>query len=314
MIARSALKPYRLMRLEAEQTSKTDGMSEQPPIKNISFIGLGLIGMSLLRALKHSELARKSNIIFQGFDPNFSKSDCEAVQNQGLDLFTDNKTTLYNADLIILSAPVEINIALLEEIKQLAPPSTLVSDVSSTKSLIAQKARELQLPFIGMHPMAGKEQQGYRESHEELLYGRRVILCDDKGLLREPKGAFLLELLESAGCTPLSMNAEEHDRVVAKTSHLPQLLSTLLMTHCGDSISKSGPGFATLARLAGSPWQIWRDIIATNHDNIAEELEHFSTELATLSREVRHLDLEQLESRFDKANQLYQTLKEMNRP
>ncbi len=283
------------------------------PVRSISFIGLGLIGMSLLRALKRSPLALENSILFQGFDPNFTDSDRESVETLGLDRFTADKQTLYTADLIILSAPVEVNIALLEEIKRLAPPSTLVSDVSSTKSLIAQRARQLDLPFLGMHPMAGKEQQGYRESHEELLQGRRVILCDDNNLLAGDKGAFLVALLESAGCTTLSMTAEEHDRIIAKVSHLPQLLSTLLMTHCGESISRSGPGFATLARLAGSSWEIWRDIIATNSDNIADELERFSCELAQLAGEIRERDLGPLESRFNEANRLYQTLKEMNR-
>ena len=136
------------------------------PVRSISFIGLGLIGVSLLRALKRSPLALESSILFQGFDPNFTDDDRESVEILGLDFFTSYKNTLYTADLISLSAPVEVNIALLAEIKQLAPPSTLVSDVSSTKSLIARRARELALPFLGMHPMAGKEQQGYRESHE----------------------------------------------------------------------------------------------------------------------------------------------------
>ena len=283
------------------------------PIRSISFIGLGLIGMSLLRAIKHSPLALENKILFQGFDPNFTDCDRESVETLGLDRFTADKTILYTADLIILSAPVEVNIALLGEIKELAPKATLVSDVSSTKSLIARRARELDLPFLGMHPMAGKEQQGYRESHEELLHGRRVILCDDNNLLAGEKGAFLVALLESAGCITLSMTPDEHDRIIAKVSHLPQLLSTLLMTHCGESISKSGPGFATLARLAGSSWEIWRDIIATNRDNIAEELESFSRELALLSSEIRQGDLGPLESRFNEANRLYQTLKEMNR-
>ena len=284
------------------------------PIRSISFIGLGLIGMSLLRALKRSPLTLESAILFQGFDPNFTASDRDSVEKLGLDLFTSDKTTLYTADLIILSAPVEVNIALLDEISHLAPTSTLVSDVSSTKSLIARRARELGLPFLGMHPMAGKEQQGYRESHEELLQGRRIILCDNNNLLAGDKGAFLVALLESAGCKTLSMSPDEHDRIIAKVSHLPQLLSTLLMTHCGDSISASGPGFATLARLAGSQWDIWRDIIATNSDNIAGELESFSRELAQLANEIRQRNLTLLESRFNEANQLYQTLKEMNRP
>ena len=146
------------------------------PIRSISFIGLGLIGMSLLRAIKRSPLALESNILFQGFDPNFTDSDRQCVETLGLDRFTADKNILYTADLIILSAPVEVNIALLGEIKQLAPPLTLVSDVSSTKSLIAHRARELDLPFLGMHPMAGKEQQGYRESHEDLVLGMFKII------------------------------------------------------------------------------------------------------------------------------------------
>ncbi|NTV98312.1 MAG: prephenate dehydrogenase/arogenate dehydrogenase family protein [Chlorobiaceae bacterium] len=289
-------------------------MIEQPPIRSISFIGLGLIGMSLLRAIKFSPLAGKSGIVFQGYDPCFTPQDRKCAEELGLDLFLDDKTQLYAADLIILSAPVEINIALLDEIRLLAPPSALVTDISSTKSLIVRKALELGLPFIGMHPMAGKEQQGYRESNEELLRGRRVILCDEQGLLRERKGKFLLELLESAGCRTLTMGADEHDRVIAKISHLPQLLSTLLMTHCADSMEKSGPGFATLARLAGSPWLIWRDIVATNSDNIARELERFSRELDQLSREVKERRLDLIESRFEEANLLYKNLNELNRP
>jgi len=287
-------------------------MTEHPPISSISFVGLGLIGMSLLRAIKRSPLAIENHILLQGFDSNFTDSDRQRVTELGLEQFIEDKKMLYSADLVILSAPVEVNIALLDEIKLLAPPTTLVSDVSSTKSLIARRAWELDLPFIGMHPMAGKEQQGYHESHEDLLQGRRVILCDDKSLLSGKKGTFLIELLHSARCTTLCMTPDEHDRIIAKISHLPQLLSTLLMAYCGDSISKSGPGFATFTRLAGSSWQIWQDIIATNSDNIAEELERFSTELTKIAQEVRQHDLKLLESRFSDANRLYQTLKEMN--
>jgi prephenate dehydrogenase len=287
-------------------------MSEKPPIRSISFIGLGLIGMSLLRAMKLSPLAKKSGMVFQGFDPSFTPNDRKCASELGLDGFIDDKALLYAADLIILSAPVQVNIALLDEISRIAPRQTLVTDISSTKSIIVRKAMELGIPFIGMHPMAGKEQQGYRESHEELLHGRRVILCDEQGLLSGSKGNFLLELLESAGCRTLTMGAEEHDRVIAKISHLPQLLSTLLMTHCADSLEKSGPGFATLARLAGSSWLIWRDIIATNSENIAGELERFSAEIAMLSEEVKRCRLDLLESRFEEANRLYQNLIELN--
>ncbi|NTU97480.1 MAG: prephenate dehydrogenase/arogenate dehydrogenase family protein, partial [Chlorobiaceae bacterium] len=86
-------------------------MTEQPPIRSISFIGLGLIGMSLLKAMKLSPLAGKSGIIFRGYDPCFTPQDRKRAEELGLDRFIEDKAQLYAADLIILSAPVEINIA-----------------------------------------------------------------------------------------------------------------------------------------------------------------------------------------------------------
>jgi len=165
-------------------------MSSPQPIRTISFIGLGLIGMSLVKALKRSTPDGATSPIVIGYDPSFTQSDREAVLQFGLDRFTDNRKELFGADLVVLAAPVETNIALLDELKKLAPPSTLVADVSSTKALICRRAEELSIPFIGMHPMAGKEQQGYRESSEELIQGTRMILSAPQGELNSPKGLF----------------------------------------------------------------------------------------------------------------------------
>ena len=79
---------------EAGQTSKTNYTTVKSPIRSISFIGLGLIGMSLLRAIKHSPLALENKILFQGFDPNFTDCDRESVETLGLDRFTADKTIL----------------------------------------------------------------------------------------------------------------------------------------------------------------------------------------------------------------------------
>ncbi|HCD35801.1 prephenate dehydrogenase [Chlorobium phaeovibrioides] len=288
-------------------------MSTRQPIRTVSFIGLGLIGMSLLRALKASVPAGKNSPVMSGYDPSFSESDREAVLCLGLDRFTDNRNELFSADLVVLAAPVETNIALLDELKELAPKSTLVADVSSTKTMICRRAKELSIPFIGMHPMAGKEQQGYRESSEELIRGSRVILCGEPDDLNSFRGTLLREMLEAAGCRISLMDAEEHDRVTACISHLPQLVSTALMTRCAGALESSGPGFLSMARLAASPWSIWRDIISTNSGNIADELERFSLELKELADEVRRNDRKKLEGRFNEANRQHTLLKEMNR-
>ena len=278
-------------------------------ISSISIIGLGLIGASVLRALKKSPLAAKQRIMFKGYDPSFSEKDIEHIQQLGLDRFEPDKKLLYDADLVILAAPVETNIALLEEISAFVPEHALISDVSSTKAAIAERAAELGLGFVGMHPIAGREQQGYHASHDELLAGKTVVVCADEKTISRPDVGNLLELLQSIKCRIAVMTPEEHDRIVATISHLPQMISTALINHCADDIDKSGPGLSTLTRLAGSSWEIWQDIIATNRKNISSELMSFSKELEQLADDIRNSRMESIRREFENANMLYEKLK-----
>ncbi|WP_292000979.1 prephenate dehydrogenase [Chlorobium sp.] len=286
----------------------------QPAIRTISFVGLGLIGASMMRAFRQAPLQGGLRLCLKGYDPALTEKERHDALEYGLDRFETDRSALYDADLIILAAPVEVNIALLDDIWTVAGSSVLVSDVSSTKSIIAEKARSLGVPFIGMHPMAGREQQGFSSASEELLQGKTVILCDNGSFLDEPRGQAFEKLLTTAGCRIMYMNPESHDKVVANISHLPQLISTLLINYCKDNIAASGPGFSSLARLSGSSWEIWKDIVLTNSDNIADELEHFASELESLAGNVRSLDMETLSTKFSNANQLYQTLKELHNP
>ncbi|NTU52338.1 MAG: prephenate dehydrogenase [Chlorobiaceae bacterium] len=284
-------------------------------INRISFVGLGLIGTSLMQALKRAAAVEGRSIETIGFDPGFAEKDVATITGTlGLDCFETDPAKLYDADLVVLCAPVVTNIALLEVVKQYAPEGTLVTDVSSTKTEIALKARQLDLNFIGMHPIAGREQQGYRAASPELLEGRIIIICSDSGLTETSVLVDLCSLLRKAGCRPVIMSPEEHDRVYANISHLPQLVSTALMHHCRQNVESSGPGFASVSRLAGSPWLIWRDIVDTNRNNIATELETFSSLLATVAEEVRTGNSEALEAKFLEANRLYQLLQERDRP
>jgi prephenate dehydrogenase len=283
----------------------------QQSIHTISFVGLGLIGASLMQALKRAAEATGRKIEMIGFDPGFSDEDIAAITGEfGLDRFETDPAKLYDADLVVLCAPVNANIALLDEVKRHIRENTVVSDVSSTKVEIAAKAKSLGIGFIGMHPIAGREQQGYRAASAELLAGRLVILCPGND---NAEAAELSELLAAAGCKPLFMTPEEHDRVYANISHLPQLVSTALMDHCRDNVAWAGPGFASVTRLAGSPWVVWRDIVETNRSNIADELEAFSALLAEVAREMRGCDFGSLESKFREANDLYQRLQERSR-
>ncbi len=277
-------------------------------IRTISIVGLGLIGASVLRALKKSPLAAEQGIVFKGYDPSFTREDIDQLEAIGLDRFETRKEALYNSDLIILAAPVEANIQLLAEIRRLAPDQTLVSDVSSTKAAISKRADELNLRFIGMHPIAGREQQGYHASHDELLSGKTVVLCADESTLSSRDAVNLMELLQSIGCRTTFMTPEEHDRVVAAISHLPQLLSSALTTYCENDVARSGPGFSTLTRLAGSSWDVWQGIVSTNRENISQELSGFCTNLEQLADDIRNGRMDKVRVLFEKANSLYDQL------
>jgi prephenate dehydrogenase len=262
-----------------------------------------------MQALKLAAESSGKLIETIGFDPGFNPEDIACItRSGGLDRFETDPARLYDADLIILCAPVITNIALLDEIRRHAPAGTLVTDVSSTKTRIAARAEELGLEFIGMHPIAGREQQGYRAASPELLSNRLMIFCSGKELPETGRATELLDLIRAAGCIPVVMTPEEHDTVYANISHLPQLISTALMTHCRENVEWAGPGFASVTRLAGSPWPVWRDILATNSGNIADELDSFSRLLAGLADKVRAQDMEDVESKFHEANRLYQLL------
>ncbi|NTU93634.1 MAG: prephenate dehydrogenase [Chlorobiaceae bacterium] len=284
-------------------------------IDRISFVGLGLIGTSIMQAIRRASAVTGRNIELIGWDPAFEQDDIDCITGRlGLDRFESDPARLYDADVVVLCAPVATNIALLEQVRRHAPEGVLVTDVSSTKKLIAEKASALGIDFIGMHPIAGREQQGYLAASAELLAGHLLIVCSGDTLPEGGRAGEFFSLLEAAGCIPSVMSPEEHDRVYANISHLPQLISTALMTHCRENIARSGPGFASVSRLAGSPWPVWRDIIETNSANIADELEAFSGRLARLAAEVRERKLDAISDSFVEANRLYKSLQHGGRP
>jgi len=147
-------------------------------INRIAFAGLGLIGASLMQTIRRALEETGRSIELIGWDPGFDPNDVACITGTlGLDRFEDDPAKLYDADVVVLCAPVVTNIELLGEVKRHAPAGLLVTDVSSTKAMIAEKAAALGLEFIGMHPIAGREQQGYLAASPELLAGHLLIVC-----------------------------------------------------------------------------------------------------------------------------------------
>lgn len=247
-------------------------------MKTVAIVGVGLIGGSFALALRAAGFAGK---IIGVSSPEAVRVAIElGVVDEALPL----AEAAAIADLIYLARPIEGILSVLDELDAYVKPGALITDAGSTKAAIcARAARKIhRARFVGGHPMAGKEARGAAEAEASLFRGRPYILtsaCDE-----------LERLVGSFGARVVMMQPEEHDRLVALTSHLPQLISTALAASIGtqpEAARVAGPAAMDLTRLALSPYDIWRDIFATNAPNIDAALGVFIAKLEGLRDELR---------------------------
>jgi len=240
-------------------------------MQTIAIAGVGLIGGSFGLA------TRKAGFTGTILGVSSARTIGKAMKRGAIDRGVSLPEAAGNADLIFLSQPISIILETLATLKGMVRPGAIVTDAGSTKAAICKAAEPL--PFVGGHPMAGKEVSGIEAAEADLFRGRPWVFTS------EPP-APLRELVASFGARILVMKAEEHDRMVAWSSHLPQLVSTALAGavhhHAPDAVAVAGPGLRDMTRLAASPWDIWRDIIATNHDNVYAALDAYIARLDSL--------------------------------
>lgn len=241
---------------------------EPPVFKTIGIVGLGLIGGSIALAARE----RWPAALVIGVD---NKDVLEAaMRRHAVDVGADDLVVLAEADLVVLAAPVRQNLAILEQLEAHVPGTAVVTDTGSTKRGIVAAAAALpaRLTFVGGHPMGGAAVGGLDHARSDLFRKRPWILTPSKAAAPEAL-ARLQAFASGLGATPSVMSAEEHDRVLAFLSHLPQLAASALMEVIGeavgaDGLALAGRGLVDTTRLASSPADIWRDIAATNADQI----------------------------------------------
>ena len=188
------------------------------------------------------------------------------------------------ADLIVLATPIGEIVRLLGALKPIVSARTLITDTGSTKAAIVAAAGSMR--FIGGHPIAGAGTGGRAAARADLFAGRPWVLTPaadaDAGDLDR-----LRAFVESLGARAHALDAVEHDRLFAFTSHLPQLVVSALMDVVGSRVGAqglalAGAGLRDTTRLAGSPPDIWREIVRTNGANIGPAIDALIAALAEL--------------------------------
>ena len=262
-------------------------------------IGTGLIGGSLALALRK-----------HGFDGRIIGCDMPAVWQRALQMrvidagLSNPKDAIKGADVVVLAAPVGV---IVESVRTLGPilgASTLMTDVGSTKAAVLKAAvtgfgKNAGKRFLGGHPMAGKETAGIEGADADLFQGAAWFLTPLPGqnILTGKSGEWV-GWIEKIGARVASMEAQQHDRLCAWISHLPQMISTGLAAALVEEfgadlplLEAGGRALREMTRIAASPYSMWRDIALTNKKHLSHALLQMEQKLAHIRQNLGEREL-----------------------
>jgi prephenate dehydrogenase len=223
----------------------------------LALLGFGLIGGSVARALRggaHGESLEVEEIV--AWSP--SGAGPAAARRDGVidEVVPAPDAAVAGADLIVLAGPAPDILAQLDELagpwRGLLRPDAVITDVASTKAAIVERAAALALPFVGGHPMAGREASGYEASTADLFVDRPWVVVPSDDAIAVGR----VEALAAAtGARPRRMTATDHDEAVAAVSHLPLVVAAALVEAVAGGLDKAREDWPLVAGLAASGWR-----------------------------------------------------------
>jgi prephenate dehydrogenase len=279
------------------------------PIRQITIIGTGLIGGSLALAFKRRKFS--GQIIGCDREAVLKRATVAGVVDAGQ---VRPSQAVQGSQIVVLATPVLNIIDLIGRLGPALPAGTLLTDVGSTKADIAVRAKavfgkNVAARFLGGHPLAGKEQSGVEFADPDLFQGATWFVTPVPGQkIYEGRSGEYLEWLEKIGGQIAAIDAEEHDKLCAWISHLPQLVSTALAASLVEEygaeaplVEAGGRALREMTRISSSPYSWWRDVAFTNKVNLADALGKLEQHLAHIRD---NLATRELAAEFEQAHQL----------
>jgi prephenate dehydrogenase len=262
-------------------------------LTTIAIAGVGLIGGSLAAAVrKHLPEIRTLGV---GRD----LQRLAAAQARGLidEAFINIEAAAAKADLLVVCLPVDRIVASVRSAAIACRPGTLITDAGSVKGPICREL-SVGLPdgviFVGSHPLAGSEKQGF-EHADAALFERRVCVMTPHRNVPVAAVDRIQRFWEGLGANVLKMSAEEHDRALAETSHLPHIVAAALAAVLEPQNARmAASGFRDTTRIAGGDPDLWTAILLSNADLILQSLQRFEDSLAGFRAAITAGDAEYL--------------------
>ncbi len=279
------------------------------------FIGLGLIGGSIAKAIKNADESAR----IMAYTPH--KETVDKAHDEGIiDLpLYEIGSEFGDCDFIFLCAPVELN---NENLKALVPylsPKTTITDIGSVKSSIHQVVKELSLEsqFIGGHPMAGTERIGYSNSKPGILENAYYIITKTDFSTQERLDAYT-DLVRMIKAIPLVVPYEQHDYITAAISHVPHVISASLVNLVKNSDSEdqlmktiAAGGFKDITRISSSSPIMWKQICMTNSYNISDLLGSYIDSLIDIKLAIDEKDEDKIMNFFESARAYRESFMDM---
>ena len=269
----------------------------------IAIIGLGLMGGSLALGLRGKCAA------LYGCDPHLPTLELALSQHIVDYADSDPAKLLPEVDLVILSAPVPAILTLLEQLPAFTSNPCIVMDMGSTKRLIVESMSRLPERFdpLGGHPICGKEKLSLANAERTLYYAAPFLLTPlERTSARALSAAH--QIVEALGAKASTLDATEHDRILASTSHLPFLISSALALATPQDVTPFvGPGFKSTSRLAGTSSSMMLGVLQSNRENVLNALRGMQSQLAEIESSLASGNFSNLESMLNEAQAKYQS-------
>ena len=282
-------------------------------IRRLCIIGVGLIGGSLARALRRARAVQEV--------VGYGRSTANLTEAVRLGVIDGAEASIAaaarNADMVVVAVPIGTTREVLAAVADALMPDAIVTDVGSTKVSVIEDARatlgDRFAAFVPGHPIAGRERSGVAASTFDLFDGRRVILTPEPETSTHAT-ARVRDMWTHVGAQVSTMNAAEHDRVLAASSHLPHALAYALV----DMIVRldehraifdcAGGGFRDFTRIAASDPTMWRDIFLANRKELVALLGQYRDDLDAMIDAIEDEDGQWLWETLERAKRAREQL------
>lgn len=278
-------------------------------IRQITIIGTGLIGGSLALALRKKKFAGR--IVGCDREGTLERARMRGAIDEGI---ADPGDAVRGSQVVVLATPVLAIVDLIERVGPVLPAKAMLTDVGSTKSAVVERAvkvfgKNAGKRFLAGHPMAGKELSGVDYADADLFHNAVWFLSPlpeqnlNEGLFAEFAG-----WIDAMGARIAMLPAEEHDRLCAWISHVPQMISTALAAALVEEFGSEAPllpaggrALQEMTRISASPYSMWRDVAISNKKNLESALWKVEQRLAHIRE---NLATRELAAEFEQAHEL----------